>query len=34
MIVVGNAVQASGIEDIEALARQLGVMRDWEVWDE
>jgi hypothetical protein len=33
MIFKDNAVQASGIEDIEMLARELGVMREWETWD-
>lgn len=33
MLVKGNVVQESGIKDIELLARKLGVMRDWEVWD-
>ena len=32
MIVAGNMVQAPGIADLEALARKLGVMHDWEVW--
>ena len=34
MIVAGNTVQATGIVDLEALARELGVMQDWEVWSE
>ena len=34
MIVAGNTVQATGIADLEALARELGVMHDWEVWIE
>ena len=33
-IMVGNTVQASSVEDLEALGRNLGVMREWEVWDE
>jgi hypothetical protein len=33
MIMKDNEVQASGIENIEILARKLGVMRDWEVWN-
>lgn len=34
MIVVGDAVQATGIADLEALARKLGVMHEGEVWGE
>ena len=34
MIAVDNAVQATGIADLEALARKLGVMHDGEVWGE
>lgn len=31
-ILAGNVVQATGLSDLEALARRLGVMSDQEVW--